>query len=72
MFSPCTDSLKAGLSNGGKHASVPFSELEINIIEVIGLKDTICMGGGMRVNTVVARFDKGLHQLPNSVAVLLL
>ena len=39
-------SLKAGLFNGGKHASVPFSELEINILEVMGLKDTICIGGG--------------------------
>ena len=37
-------SLKAGLSNGGKHA--PFSELKINILEVMGLKGTICIGVG--------------------------
>ena len=25
---------------------MPFSELEINILELMGLKDTICIGGG--------------------------
>lgn len=34
------------LSNDGKHASVALSAGEINILEVMGLKGTICIGGG--------------------------
>ena len=45
-FTLCTYSPKIGLSNGGKHTSVRFFELEINILKVVGLKDTICIGGG--------------------------
>ena len=34
------------LSIGGKHASVALFAVEINILEVMGLKGTICIGRG--------------------------